>query len=472
MIFLAASIFFATPSPLEMPKAQAYLVKEKGVSRLEDRFDRLDLWISRAVDGMWHDDDGREFMLATLGFTAPALTASAPVTRADFVAESAALERRDYDSLFVAVDKLSPIQPDEEYFHPRQMPRGYKDVRYYHGTNTSAIVCAYLPEKSEIWSLATWTLAAGDDYDEKLKVFENEFLEKRKSPELGITLPDPKPAKDTKKKGKEAPPGERELLRADARHSVALYDAWRVTDGDEFTVLDDVSNARSFVVSLTNDFKKMRAAYAAAFPSPLDGSNVLCVARIFASRAEYLDALEQNDHSDLVWSAAYWSPKRRELVAYLPEDGSAKLLETIRHEAFHQYLSYATSMIPTSPWLNEGYAQYFEAGPEGPETLESAADLLDFADQLPALLMMDYDEFYAGTDQDRQTKYRLALTLAVFLERGAPKVRFDPFKDYRRDYLDALLRTKDMRQATFDAFKTQDNMALFVTEWVRFWKNQ
>ena len=75
MILLAASIFFATPSPLEMPKAQAYLVKEKGVSRLEDRFDRLDLWISRAVDGMWHDDDGREFMLATLGIIAIGLPA-------------------------------------------------------------------------------------------------------------------------------------------------------------------------------------------------------------------------------------------------------------------------------------------------------------------------------------------------------------------------------------------------------------
>ena len=44
----------------------------------------------------------------------------------------------------------------------------------------------------------------------------------------------------------------------------------------------------------------------------------------------------------------------------LPEGAKAELLSTIRHEAFHQYLSYALSMIPSSPWFNEGYAQYFE----------------------------------------------------------------------------------------------------------------
>ena len=471
MILLAASLFFTNPSPMEMPQAQAYLVKEKGVYRLEDRFDKTDLWISRTVDGSWLDD-GREFLLATLANAVPPLAKERPVTRSDYMAGTVPIGKKDFGALFSAVDMLSPIPPTEEFSRPHQTPRGYKDVRYYHGTNESAIVCAYLPEKSECWSFAAWTLANGDDFADRLKMFEDEFLAKERPALDERRESSAAPEKGDSRYAKKAPlPGERELLRADARHSVALYDTWRVTDGDEFTVLDDIGSAHSFTVSVTNDLKRMRAAYAATVPSPIDGSNVLCVARIFASREEYLDALKANDHGDMEWSAAYWSPKRRELVAYLPPDGSEKLLETIRHEAFHQYLSYATSMIPTSPWLNEGYAQYFEKGPDGPDFVDTA-DLVTFAEQLPSLMAMDYDEFYAGTDLERKLKYRLALSIAVFLEKGAPEVRFAPFKDVKRDYVDTLIKTKDMRKATVAAFKTEDNMKLFVSEWAKYWKEQ
>ncbi len=455
---------------MEMPKAEAYLVKERGVRRLEDRFDKTDLWINRSVDGIWIDDYGREFMLATLGVIAPPVAKDDSVTREEYVSSCATYEKKDEKELFVSVDKLSPIAPDAEFFRPRQMCRGYKDIRYYQGTNETAIVCAFLPEKHERWYMATWTLAPEDVYDDCVKTFEHEFLEKRDTWPKGW-CPDPEAGKKKSRGGDAPKPRERELLRADARHSVALYENWRVTDGDEFTVLDDIQNARSFTVSLTNDLKRMRAAYAKVVPSPIDGSNVLAVARLFASRAEYLDALGQNDLENMEWSAAYWSPQRRELVAYLPEDGSAKLMETIRHEAFHQYLSYAASMIPTSPWINEGYAQYFEGGPDGPSFVDPT-DLTLFTEFLPSLMAMGYDDFYAGTDEERRMKYRLALSIAYFLEKGASKVRFDPFKDVKRDYMNALVVYKDMLKATVVAFKDKDTLDLFVSEWAKFWKEQ
>ena len=58
MLLLAASaaaVLMADPMPLDMPRAEAYLVREGGRRYLEDRFDRLDLWSSRAVDGRWLD---------------------------------------------------------------------------------------------------------------------------------------------------------------------------------------------------------------------------------------------------------------------------------------------------------------------------------------------------------------------------------------------------------------------------------
>ena len=49
MLILAASLWFAHPTPLDMPRAEAYLVRADGVRRLEDRFNTLDLWRSEGV---------------------------------------------------------------------------------------------------------------------------------------------------------------------------------------------------------------------------------------------------------------------------------------------------------------------------------------------------------------------------------------------------------------------------------------
>ena len=455
MLLLTATLFFAEPAPLEMPRAEAFLVREGQTVRLEDRYDRFELWLTRTVDGCWVDGEGREFSLASLTVKPPALTAAEPLTRAAYVQVETPLAKKDQEVLFTAIDLLAPIAPTEEFVRPRLLCRGYKDIRYYEGTNQTASVCAYLPEKAEHWSLATWTLAEGDDPAASRRTFEEKFLAQRSSP----VPPPPKPAAS-----------ERELLRADARHSVAAYANWHVTDGETFTVLDNLPTSENFRQTMTNELTRMRSVYAATLPTPVDGSNVLCVARLFASRADYLAALGMNGHEELEWSAAYWSPTRRELVAYLPANGAAELLKTLRHEAFHQYLSYATAFIPTSPWLNEGYAQYFET--DEPPTVFTAEEAEAYQKFIAPLLDMDYAGFYDGTGEARALKYRLALSLAVFLEQGAPKVRFQPFKQLKTDYLSALLETKDARQATTAAFKDQDKLKLFVAEWLKFWKQK
>ena len=210
-------------------------------------------------------------------------------------------------------------------------------------------------------------------------------------------------------------------------------------------------------------------------PTDIDGTNVLCVARIYASRGEYLEALEAEDATNMAWTAAYWSPQRRELVAHLSENGEAELLRTIRHEAFHQYLSYATSMLSVSPWLNEGYAQYFEDTES--EDWDLGVDLSEeglkrLADVLRGVFGMDYEQFYEGSDFERRLKYRLAWSVAVFLEKGADKVRFRPFANLKRDYFAALFQTHDMRKASASAFGDADKLKLFVSEWLKFWKNR
>ena len=458
-LLLAASVFFTDPAVLEMPRAEAYLVKPaKGPYRLEDRYNVMDLWVSRAVWGRWMDADGRVFTLSDLATLPPARAFAESKTRERATEESVPMDRRDDGQLVRTIAALSPVPLAEDegaFIRPRQGFRGYKEVRYYEGTNTAALVCAYRPDQSGAsWHLATWELAPDDDVDEMRKVFERQFLGER----LGL---------DATNAALSAAMGERELLRADARHSIAAYPGWHFTSSDEFAILDNLPSNRGLIAALTNEMPTLRRAYAATVPSTVDGTNTLAVVRIYANRADYLDAVGEA----MKWSAAYWSPQRRELVAYLPADGVDELMRTLRHEAFHQYLSYATAMVPTSPWLNEGYAQYFEDPDEMAWKIPLVEGDLDrLADLIPALLKMDYADFYAGTDDERRTKYRLAWSLAQFIEKGAPNVRFAPFANLKKDYVAALLQTREMSAATDAAFGSDDKLKLFITEWKKFWE--
>ena len=477
MLWLLASLFLADPTPLDMPRAEAFLVRENRASRLEDRYDRLDLWISQSVIGRWTDAEGRVFVLSSLDVEPPAVEEHGTVTRADWFAERVMMKRIRANHAFPAAFRraialLAPCALSEERpRRTRQLPRGYRDVDYWqHPTNYTSVACAFRREKSEKWYLAFWKLLDTDDYAERVTLFEDRFL-KTDFPSLVSRLGS---SEEDGRRKTEDKRQERELLRADARHAVAAYPHWHVTDAAEFSVLDDLP-ARDFVGTLTNEFATMRQKYAVALPTGIDGTNVLCVARIYATRDEYLDALEADGYTNMVWTAAYWSPQRRELVACLSETGADELLRTIRHEAFHQYLSYATSMIPTSPWLNEGYAQYFEEPDggcwgDGYDLSDEGVDRL--AAVLPGIFGMDYEQFYAGGDAERRLKYKLAWSVAFFLEKGADEVRFRPFAHVKGRYLESLLEHQDMRRASSAAFGNEDTFKLFVAEWKKFWKKR
>ena len=487
MFFALISLFLTNPAPLDMPQAEAYLVREDGVSRLEDRFDRMDLWVSQTLIGRWIDEQDRTFLLSALDTCPPAVDRSSTETRTEHESRRIRMKRvrtnADFPPEFRdAIAVLSPCAVVENPRAPRQMPRGYKEVYYWQNpTNYRDIVCTFLPEKTNTWFLASWALAEGDDYPTQMEAFEDRFL-RREFPSFVSGLKSSGEGRETldvrreRREGRETLDGrrERELLRRDARHSIAAYANWHFTGAEEFAVLDDLPS-RGFVETLTNDFPVMRAKYAAAIPSPLDGSNVLSVVRIYANRGEYLDALEADGMDDMSWSAAYWSPQRRELVAHLSPDGGEELMQTIRHEAFHQYLSYAASMISASPWFNEGYAQYFEdeSSDEWGAGLVVTDENIDrMAAAIPGVLLMDYEQFYAGSDLERRFKYRLAWSIVRFIEKGADDVRLKPFAGLKKRYMDALIETRDMRRATSAAFKDADLLKKFIAEWKKFWKKR
>ena len=85
-------------------------------------------------------------------------------------------------------------------------------------------------------------------------------------------------------------------------------------------------------------------------------------------------------------------------------------------------------------------------------------------------MFMDYDEFYAGSDVERRMKYRLAWSVAVFIELGAPHVKDRPWENLKQDYLKGIVQTRDMRKATAMVLGEEGKMDRFVEDWKNFWR--
>lgn len=470
----------AAADPLPLPKAAAYLVTEDGASRLEDRYDTFDLWTSYALRGRWRDENGNLFYLARLSALPPNDVSGTVALRRTFYSNLVPLDVREMGMLNEAVHSISPVETLQPQRPRRKQRKNLLDLWCYPSTNDHALVYAFRPrgsvERVEAphWYLAALVAAPGEDMAEVRAHFDDNFLDRIALPPLSQRAV---PAVSVFPSSKA---NENELLRRDMRASVANYDNWACTLADDVLVLDDLDKGirASLVSALTNALPRYRRSYAKCIPSPLSGTNQTALVRVFRSREEYLGyvGVEQK------WTAALWSPPHRELVLYNADGRNEDLLKTVWHEAFHQYLSYAGSMISASPWFNEGHARLFEYShfdgrgtlvfDRDPEAVayvqEYAADL---AEILPDILKMDYDDFYAGEQVDVQAKYSLAWSVAYFLEIGAPKIRFQPFADVRADYMKALVKTRSMHEATRAVF-TDEMREKFIAAWLEFWKRQ
>lgn len=475
------SLADAATKPLELPKADSFLVSSSdGARRLEDRFDTFDLWTAQTIRGRWRDADGNVFYLARLAERPPSDAPGTVRTRADFLARQADTpfdpENADHrdEAVFAAapVDLGRPIRPR------RSQRRNMAKLFAYPSTNDHVFATAFRPRSPERgektdWYLALLVAAPDEPADEAFRRFDEDFLDHVfVPPARARTLQDDKDAPTS--------PSEADLLRAAVRASIANYDNWHFASTEDVVVIDDLDDISrgTFIPSLTNSLPRLRRAYAACAPSALSTNNQLAVVRVFATREEYLAYVGVRQK----WTAAVWDTLHRELVLYLPVEGTRNLLQTVWHEAFHQHLAYAAALVTAAPWFNEGHAELFEHShldrhgkvvfdrdPAAAAYVQEYAAAL--AEMLPSIMEMDYDDFYGGTQEEIAARYRLAWSLAYFLEIGAPKVRFQPFANLRRDYVKALVDTRSMdeagRRVLPDEFRKQ-----FIDAWLSFWKKQ
>lgn len=474
----------AVAMPLDLPRAEAYLVSSSQGQELEDRFDSFELWHCASIRGRWRDAAGNQLLIARIDSLPPDDAPGAVRTRKSFRSALAAMDfdPKERDQRDAAVGALSPVEVDRGFPPRRAQRKNFDELLCYPPVDDKldrVLVYVFRPHSPERTDKPAWHLVAlaatpKEDMAEVRARFDEDFLDRISVPSLGarrsLAQPSPRP-------GKKA--SEAELLRADLRASVANYDEWACTEAEDVLVLDDldVGLRRSLVSTITNQLPRLRRAYARSVPSSLSGTNAIACVRVFRNRQEYLAyvGIEQN------WTAALWSPEHRELVLHHPERGNEALLRTVWHESFHQYLAYAGSMIQSSPWFNEGHAQLFEYShydSKGKLVFEREAQAAAYvheyaqnlAEMLPTVFEMDYDEFYGGKTDDVQARYWLAWSIAYFLEVGAPKLRFQPYANFRADYMKALVGTRSMREATAKAFGNEKGRDEFVAAWLSFWR--
>ena len=282
--------------------------------------------------------------------------------------------------------------------------------------------------------------------------------------------------------GQQRAKGVREHPSRDAAHAaVAAHKDMLALDSEDFVLIyKNRPGAQRLARDLLDDLQLARTLYAQMFPGFADTSENVSVVYLPATSEEY-DAHVGPDHQ---WSSGLYNGATRELsirpIAAKGRDASyARTLSTAFHEGFHQYIHQATGIAQPAVWYNEGHACFFEmlSFQNGRASVDEDRDRFRLLEAflktkqrvpLETLIAMDYESFYAGTDQDRLLKYSLAWGFTYFLHRGAPLVRNKPYADILPTYLAALAETGSGTEATARAFANVNFDAL-ERDFREFW---
>ena len=215
------------------------------------------------------------------------------------------------------------------------------------------------------------------------------------------------------------------------------------------------------------------------------------VLRVFNDRARYDShvnaATEQLENN----SVGMWMPSREELVVMsgmkqVKDTIAAETFGTLRHEAFHQYLFYATGRGGHAMWFNEGHACFFETGaysasarrlspnddPGQRRPKDLAKDVLGIAKLIPQILPLSHDGFYAGPLTEVNRRYAAAWAVTYFLEKAIWVMNgMDAYKDVLPTYLklmeDGKVSAKDATEKAWAPVSGRDVAADFM----RFWND-
>jgi hypothetical protein len=449
----------------------------------EDRFDPVELWYANQCCARWSDAKGNRLVIGRITRHLPAFGDEA-VSRRQFAGELAD------DANLVDPNKESDISNwvatfvDAAVYEPEKVKLNaftLDEVRFFPCAATNMLVYALHPRrignaKNFDWFCVIFQATGAADAKELREAFEEQFIGR-------LALPSRSSAEEgehseevsTPQADGKLPDQPEHPVRIEAKKSIENYDTWWFAETDGYIILSDVDTelGKSVIRDIQSSMPVFRKAYERLVP-PLTRESDVSLIRLFQRRDDYVRYVGK----DLAWTGGVWMPGRRELVL-AASDSKDELMRIIRHEAFHQYLSYAYCMIPSAPWMNEGHACLFEqAGigrkgkvsiDEDPARCTMLVDNIELVTSLlPQMFDADYPAFYGGTVAERNLKYAMVWGLTYYLHKGAPQERDTPFTSILPDYALSLAQTRSYSEATKQAFSPID-MSAFQDSFREFW---
>jgi len=474
--------------------AQTYEVLQGTNQWKSDLFDPLDLWRRDQRAGVWSDEHGNRVVLAVIQDPVPPAFPRAHVTPDEYkawqrqaAARGAAAVPAEQVAAWVAKFLGIPAAEPEPVKERLSNLRGLTEYRLAgrpSGHAAYVFTVARSPSSQRSGAPSRFLLALEPRPDVEADRTRAALLRSFFPSVEGTAAVRPSTAAAPPARGREAKPAaspEWLASREEAAASVRNLKGWWVLELPDYLVLSNLKTRRHGLIErLESDLEILRGLYAEHVPAraPITAVSVV---RVFDDPAEY----ERYVGPDYTWSSGLWVPERRELLVRPGDLGTnreqrERILRTVYHEAFHQYLYYAFDRLAASAWFNEGYAAVFENAEvrEGRVTLEEDPARLAVLEglieegrvELWTLLHMPYPVFYARNEKTMAENYALAWALVYYLRRGAPLQKPPAWPGLLERYTDELWRTRDPDRATDAAFRDVDPTE-FTRQFQDFWKS-
>jgi hypothetical protein len=460
----------AEESPLPSPRQHPFRVTDGKGERIETRFDPVELWRQRQVEGAWTVPGGCRFVIAVVRSEPPSRSAGLlPRAACDqLVREAPAPGSWSVESLSRWLSAFADAPPGR--LDPLTSPASVHEA--WRATMEPANLCAIVFRPfvgSSLRRVASTNLYVAcailpdsRDLPGVSEALSGEFLTRVSA--FRPMASDDKATATARFQNRRVWDGadataELEASRKQAAESIRNLKDWWSVDTPHFVLLSNLSaRNRNGVRLMQTHVEGFRDAFEKALP-PLEPIRAVSVIRIPATDAEY-DAYVGPDYR---WTSGLWMSHRRELVvrpvlANAGNDAQDRFLRIVVHEAFHQYLDAALCHTAASAWFNEGHAALFGGSsldrdrvivgesPEYAALLEPAArnGRLDVS----GLMRASYEQFYRGSKDELAGHYALAWGLVYYLQKSARHDTKSACRDLLTRYLQEIAAGRDGDAAT------------------------
>ncbi|MCH2208800.1 MAG: hypothetical protein MK132_23465 [Lentisphaerales bacterium] len=260
---------------------------------------------------------------------------------------------------------------------------------------------------------------------------------------------------------------------AEVKKQVLNSKGWWLAQTNNYVLKSNMpTKKRSFARKVQEHVEFIRTVYEKFIP-PIDEINAVSIITIPNTKEEYFSYTGAPD-----WSAGVWMSSRKELAVSPYTTDEDRLMNVLRHEAFHQYIFYALNENRSPAWFNEGHADLFSAIKKSGSRVTLIEDNYHLRKLLPLFqrgrisiekhINLGHSAFYA----DKDLNYPLAWSIIYYLRKAVPILKNK--KEYTQILpraLEAIAANKNIQAVTKEAFKGID-MKLFQKDFLEFWASK